>query len=233
MNHGDRQILRSCGLFQGLASEHLEPILERATVRDIRRKEVLFRQGDAVAGLFVLVSGRVKLSQLSPEGDEVILRLLGPGEICAGVAALDRVGFYPVTAQALSDTRAAFWTIQTVRELFSRHPALTGNLLEQITERTQEFQHRFREVATEKVPQRLAHTLLRLAQQAGRRAPGGLQIDFPLTRQDLAEMTGTTLYTVSRLLSDWSERQIVEVGRQWVVIRSPDDLQDIADEIAE
>ena len=233
MNNGDLQILRSCGLFQGLASEHLEPILESATVRGIRRKEVLFRQGDAVAGLFIVISGRVKLSQLSLDGDEVILRLLGPGEICAGVAVLERVGSYPVTAQALSDTRAAFWALQTVREIFSRHPGLTGNLLEQITERTQEFQHRFREVATEKVPQRLAHTLLRLAQQAGRRAPGGLQIDFPLTRQDLAEMTGTTLYTVSRLLSDWSERQIVEVGRQRVVVRSPEDLQDIADEMAE
>ena len=83
------------------------------------------------------------------------------------------------------------------------------------------------------MPQRLAHTLLRLAQQAGRRAPGGLRIDFPLTRQDLAEMAGTTLYTVSRLLSDWSEREILEVGREWVVVRSPEELQDVADEIQE
>ena len=232
MKHDDLQTLRRCGLFQGLESEHLDPILECAAARDVCRKEVLFRQGDAVAGLFILVAGRVKLSQLSPEGNEVILRLLGPGEICAGVAALERVGFYPVTAQALTDTRAAFWTLAAVREIFARHPALTGNLLQQITERTQEFQHRFREVATRMVPQRLAHMLLRLAQQAGQRAAGGLRIDFPLTRQDLAEMTGTTLYTVSRLLSDWSERGIVEVGREWVTIRSPDELQDIADEMA-
>ena len=118
-----------------------------------------------------------------------------------------------------------------MREIFSRPPTLMASLLQQITQRTQEFQRRFREVATEKVPQRLAHTLLRLAQQAGARAPRGLRIDIPLTRQDLAEMTGTTLYTVSRLLSDWSEREIVEVGRERVVVRSPDGLQDIADEM--
>ena len=78
MIDGDLQILRHCGLFEGLAREHLEPILERATARAIDRKEILFRQGDAVSGLFIVVSGRVKLSQLSPDGDEVILRLLGP-----------------------------------------------------------------------------------------------------------------------------------------------------------
>ncbi len=232
MNDGDLKVLRGSGLFEGLAAEHLEPILARADARDVRRKEFLFHQGDAITGLFVMVSGRVKLSQLTAEGSEVILRLLGPGEICAGVAALERVAVYPVTAQALTDARAAFWALEAVREIFGRHPALTGNLLQQITERTQEFQHRFREVATEKVPQRLAHMLLRLAQQAGQRAPGGLRIDFPLTRQDLAEMTGTTLFTVSRLLSDWSEKKIVRVGREWVVIRSPEALQDIADDIA-
>ena len=232
MQDDERRILRRCGLFEGLAAERVESILARAAVREFQRKEIVFHQGDAVTGLFVLVAGRVKLTQLSPEGDEVILRLLGPGEIFAGVAALERVGSYPVTTQALTESRAAFWGLDEVREIFSENPSLTGNLLQQITERTREFQHRLREVSTQKVPQRLAHMLLRLAQQAGRRAPGGLRIDFPLTRQDLAEMTGTTLYTVSRLLSDWSEREIVEVGREWVVVRSPDELQDIADEMA-
>ena len=227
----ERQILRRCALFHGLTAEPLERILDDAVVRGARRKEIFFRQGDAVVGLFILVAGRVKLSQLSPEGHEVILRLLGPGEIFAGVAALERVGSYPVTAQALTDSRAAFWGLEAVREHFSRHPTLPGNLLQQITERTREFQQRLNEVSTQKVPHRLAHMLLRLAQQAGRKAPGGLRIDFPLTRQDLAEMTGTTLFTVSRLLSDWSERGIVEVGREWVVVRSPEQLQDIADEM--
>ena len=85
--------------------------------------------------------------------------------------------------------------------------------MEAVAGRAQEFQSRLREVATERVPQRLAHMLLRLARQAGRPVANGTLIDFPLTRQDLAEMIGTTLYTVSRLLTEWSERGIVEIGR--------------------
>ncbi len=96
------------------------------------------------------------------------IRFVGPGEIFAAVAALDRTMRLPVTVAALSRVRIAFWPRPVIREIFGARPALSSNLLEQIADRAQKFQSRLREVATERVPQRLAHMLLRLARQAGR-----------------------------------------------------------------
>ena len=98
-------------------------------------------------------------------------------------------------------------------------------------ERIQVLQDRLREMATERVERRIANTLLRLARQTGRKTPEGVQIDLPLSRQDLAELCGTTLYTVSRTLSRWEMDGIVEAGRERVVIRAPHRLVMIAQDL--
>jgi CRP-like cAMP-binding protein len=82
---------------------------------------------------------------------------------------------------------------------------------------------------TERVERRVARALLKLADHAGRKAPGGVEIDFPLSRQDLAEMTGTTLFTVSRLLSGWDEKGLIKAERQRVTVLSAEALQTIAE----
>jgi CRP/FNR family transcriptional regulator, nitrogen oxide reductase regulator len=79
-------------------------------------------------------------------------------------------------------------------------------------------------MSTEQVEQRIAHALLRLAKQASRKVEGGIEINFPISRQDVAEMTGTTLYTVSRTLSGWEQNGLVESGRQRIVICDPHNL---------
>lgn len=230
MQPDERHLAARSHLFAGLDAGAVEEILDRAEVRTAERKEHLFRQGEAISGLFLLLAGRVKLIQLGPGGDEVVLRFCGPGELFAAVAALDRPARFPVSAQALSRARVAFWPRPEIRELFERHPGLAANLAQTIAERTHELQSRLREVATERVPRRVAHMLLRLARRAGRQVESGTLIDFPLTRQDLAEMTGTTLYTVSRLLNAWSEGGLVEVGRGRVVVRSESGLEEVAEE---
>ncbi len=228
MRPAERHLARSSGLFRGLAGRETEAILDRAELRLYAEREVVCRQGDEVPGLCLVVGGRVKLSQLGAGGGEVIIRFVGPGEVFAAVAALDRAMRLPVTAAALSPVRIAYWPRPVIQEIFRTHPALSSRLLEQIADRAQEFQSRLREVATERVPQRLAHMLLRLARQAGRPVDGGTLIDFPLTRRDLAEMIGTTLYTVSRLMTAWSERGILEIGRGRVVVRSEAGLEEVA-----
>jgi CRP-like cAMP-binding protein len=94
-----------------------------------------------------------------------------------------------------------------------------------------EVQDRYRELATEKVERRIARTLLRLAAQSGRRVAEGVLIDIPLTRQDIAQMTGTTLFTVSRTLSEWERQGLLSVGRERVVIREPHALVKIAEDL--
>lgn len=230
MRPAERQLAAYSGLFRGLAAAEADAILDQVALRTFERQEILYHQGEEVTGLFLLLGGRTKLSQLGIDGDEVILRFVGPAELFAGVGALERSVGFPVTAQALTPVRVAFWPRPAIRGIFGQHPSLSANLLQEITECAQEFQSRLREVATERVPQRVAHMLLRLAEQAGKPVNGGTLIDFPLTRQDLAEMTGTTLYTVSRLLSAWSERGLLEVGRGRVVVVSKEGLGEVADE---
>jgi CRP-like cAMP-binding protein len=96
--------------------------------------------------------------------------------------------------------------------------------------RVKEFQDRYRELATERVERRVAHALLRLAAQIGKSADGGTLIDLTLSRQDIAELTGTTIYTVSRILSGWESRGIIESGRERVLVRDRDALTSIADD---
>jgi CRP-like cAMP-binding protein len=84
-------------------------------------------------------------------------------------------------------------------------------------------------MSTQHVERRVAHALLRLAKQAGRKVEHGVEIDFPISRQDIAEMTGTTLHTVSRTLSAWEQRGLIESGRQRIVLRDPHKLFELAE----
>jgi CRP-like cAMP-binding protein len=110
-------------------------------------------------------------------------------------------------------------------------PRLALNGMKVIAGRFAELQDRYRELATERVERRVARALLRLVRQVGRQIEGGVLIDMPLSRQDLAEMTGTTLYTVSRILSKWEERGLVDGGRERVVLRKSHELVIIAEDL--
>jgi CRP-like cAMP-binding protein len=110
-------------------------------------------------------------------------------------------------------------------------PDLSFDMMKLMTMYIEEMQNRYRELATERVEQRVANTLLRLAGQTGFRSEKDAGIELSFSRQDLAEMAGTTIYTVSRLLSDWERKGIIETGREWIRILLPHDLVRIADGI--
>lgn len=226
----ERELLVSSPWLSSLADDRRREIVGRARLRTAARGGRLFEQDAEVEGLHVLVGGRLKLSQLGPEGDEVIIRMIAPGDLFAALAALDRdpPPRYPVSAAALAPSRIALWPRPVVREILARHPELSNALLGEMADRAQELQHRLREVSTERVPQRMAHVLLRLAERRGTPTARGIAIDFPLTREDLARMAGTTLYTASRLLSGWAAEGVVGAGRREVLVRSPRRLEEIA-----
>ncbi len=224
------QSLQGVSLFQGVSLTALTQIAERAHLRQLQRDEFFFQQGDAAAALYVLTQGQVRLTQLSPEGTQILLRFIHPREMFGAIAALGET-VYPVSAQALQDCIALGWDSETFTQLMETYPPIAVNALRQLVQRLQELQQRNLELATERVERRIAHALLRLARASGRRVEGGVLIDLPLSRQDLAEMTGTTLYTVSRTLSAWQQQGLVEIGRERVLIRSPHGLVSIAEDL--
>jgi CRP-like cAMP-binding protein len=218
------------GLFHGLAPGDVAAIVATAQRRRVARHGVFFRQGAPASALHVLLQGRTKLVQTTPEGHQVVVRIVGAGDMFGGVAILgDAV--YPATAEAIGASEALVWPSPVVARLIARYPALALNALRVLTHRLGELQDRYRELATERVEQRIARALVRLVRQAGRREAAGVLIDMALTRQDLAELTGTTLYTVSRILSGWQERGLVESGRTRVVIRDPHGIVAIAEDL--
>jgi CRP-like cAMP-binding protein len=217
-------------LFQGLDASQLQEIVGLAQQRQVPRGSFFFGQGDPASTLYVLVTGRVRILQVTLEGQQVLLRVLAPGEMFGGVALLgDAV--YPASAEAAQDCVALAWDGKTLARLMERFPRMALNALRLLAGRLQELQDRYRELATERVERRVARTLLRLARQTGRKVEGGVLIDFPLSREDLAKMTGTTLYTVSRILSSWEKKGLIETGRQRVLIHFPHGLVAIAEDL--
>ena len=216
------------GLFQGVPEEGRKAALRQALPRRLDRKQVLFREGETAAAMYLVESGRLKLTQLAADGQEVLVRFVVPGEICAGVTALEGSA-YPVTAQAVEPAGLLVWPRDVLRELCRVYPQIQTNILRAITGHLQDSMTRARELATERVAARVARALLRLAGQSGREVDGGVLVDHPLSRQELAEMTGTTLYTVSRLLSGWEDAGIVEAGRERVMVRSLERLAAVAE----
>jgi CRP-like cAMP-binding protein len=210
-------------LFQGIAQQDLEHLLQAAHRKRLQVGEFFFLQGDPAENMYVLLEGRVKLSQSGPDGDQVLIRVITPVSVFA-LVAITTASNYLVTAQAAEDSLALYWTRHELMDFVLRTPQMAHNAMRIMAERLQEIQERFRQVTTERVERRLVYTLFRLAAQAGKKVDQGVLIDLTLTRQDLAEMSGTTLYTVSRMLSSWEKQGLVIAGREQVIIRNPHGL---------
>jgi CRP-like cAMP-binding protein len=234
MRREDRQelvaVLGQTPLLQGLAPEAIEEVIARATEKRLATGATLFLEGEPASSSYLVLRGRVKLTQIGADGNEVLLRFVGPREAVAALALFEDTS-YPVTAEAVVESLLLAWHRDALQDLVHRHPTLAVNAMRLLSERLREIQERFRELATERVAQRIARALVRLLRGAGRRVEGGVLIDLPLSRQDLAEMTGTTLYTVSRVLSGWESEGILESGRERVLVKHPHALMAIAEDL--
>lgn len=224
-----REHLRRATLFQDLGEPVLAAVASAARCRTLEQGSFFFHEGDAAATLFLLVEGRVRLNQVSAEGQQVLLRLVSAGDPFGWIGSLGGA-HYPASAEAADDSVALYWDSETMAGLMERYPRLAVAALRMLARQVQEMQERYRELATERVEQRLARALLRLSSQTGRQVPGGVLLDVRLSRQDLAQMTGTTLYTVSRILSRWEQAGLVKSRRERVLIRHPEGLVTVAED---
>ncbi|MEI2691968.1 MAG: Crp/Fnr family transcriptional regulator [Anaerolineae bacterium] len=225
-----QEALAGLALWRGLDGRQLAEVAQAARWSRLEVGSFFFHQEEAAAALFLLVRGQVGMAQVTPDGQQVILRIVSPGDPF-GWMALMRQAAYPAAAQALVASEALAWDAEAMTQLIERHPRIALNILPLLAEQLQDMQNRYRELATERVERRVARALLRLVRQTGRKVENGVLIDFPLTREDLAGITGTTLYTVSRILSGWEKRGLIETSRQRILIRSPHGLVIIAEDI--
>ncbi len=221
------EVLRRSRVFDGLTEAERERWLSRATVAAYKRGHTIARQGEMARHLVLVESGLLKILQLTAEGTELIVRFVVPGEPFGGVVALGDAP-YPVTAVVVQPAVLRLWTRDTANDLLAQTPQVRVNIMREMATHMTDALTRVRELTTARVSQRLAHTLLRLARQCGEPNPEGVLITQPLTRQELADLTGTTLYTVSRTLSEWESRGLLESRKRLLLLRSLRKLEDVA-----
>lgn len=216
----DRSLIANLAPFHGLAPEELDLILQGARSSRCPKDFTVFNQDDEAYSFFLLLDGHIRVVRTTPQGHQVVARYINKGELFGIAVAMGRTT-YPATAVAAVDCIVLSWPNKLWPELSSRFPSFGASAYQTIGTRLQETFTRVEELATAQVEQRVAHALLRLVQQSGRRTEQGIEIDFPITRQDIAEMTGTTLHTVSRLLSAWESDGLICGGRQKVIVTDP------------
>ena len=223
-------ILNRAPLFSGAGLAERRAALQVAQHCRLDKGAFFFHQEETAVAFYIVVEGRVRLSQLTPEGHQVIIRFLGPGDGMGIIVVLSNT-IYPLSAEVTADCTALKWDYEATVKLMKDFPQLALNGLRLVANRFQELQNRYRELATERVERRVARAVLRLARQTGKRTEHGVLLDLPLSRQDLGEMTGTTLYTVSRILSNWEQQGLIETGREQVTIINPHGLVTISEDL--
>ena len=224
----DKSLVADLPMFAGVEPDDLNNILREAQSIRYQKGTNVFQQDEEAHSFFILLHGHLRVMKVTPDGQQVVVRYVTPGEIFGIAMAMGR-GTYPATALAVVDSLALVWPSAAWPRLVAKHPSLAVNTIQTVGSRLQDAHTRVVEMSTEQVERRVAHALLRLAKQAGRKGEGGIQIDFPISRQDVAEMTGTTLHTVSRILSAWEDQGLVESGRQRISIRDPHKLFTLAE----
>ena len=223
--------LRQVIVFKDATDEDLAYFLENSISRSIEEGGFFFFQGDPATYLYVLTSGQVKLLQSNPAGQQVNLRTLYPWQMFGALGAVREQAVYPASAQATEDSSALAISSEKLREMMQARPYLASGLMQLMTSYIQEMQARYRELATERVQQRIARTLLRLASQSGQKVEQGIELSF--SRQDFAEISGTTLYTVSRVLTEWERQGFLVSSREHIRILKPHALVQLAEGVTE
>jgi CRP-like cAMP-binding protein len=181
------ETLAAMELFQGLSTPALAKVGAAARLCRLRKGQLVFNQGDCGVRAHVIIEGAVRISQSGGDGAQVIIRFIAPGEMF-GTVALFTDGRYPADAVTLSETLEASWSEADLLDLVAIYPLIAINVIRIIGKRLQEVQQRVRELATQNAERRVAHTLLRLAHQAGHRVAEGTAIEFPPRRRDVADV---------------------------------------------
>jgi CRP/FNR family transcriptional regulator, nitrogen oxide reductase regulator len=217
-------------LFSNLSPRDCAEVVSKAREREYPRSHTIHLEGDPVRQVVLLTSGSAKMIQFGPNGSAVILRVYGPGELI-GTLGLSTEGRHCSTAQALRHSTALVWDAIDFECMSKQYPAMRLNVAYTFSKQLGDMQDRFREISTERVASRLSRQIVRLMGQIGHRSNGTVEIS--ISREELAQLVGTTLFTVSRLLSDWDKRGIVKTARESVSVHNVQSLQELSETVGQ
>ncbi|MEO8482745.1 MAG: Crp/Fnr family transcriptional regulator [Acidobacteriota bacterium] len=210
-------ILAAIPLFRRVNPEDRERLAAVGRLREYARGERIFDEGDPSDFFYVVVSGRVKVHKHGPKGNEIILEMFGPGGPLGAVAAYEARP-YPASATALELASCLLIRRDVFFTLLEGHPSLVRGLLGSLSLRLVELTTRLAELTGGRVEERFARLFLKLADQMGRDDRGGVFVPLPLSRQELADLTGTTIETAIRIMSRWNKEGVLSTEKDGFVI---------------
>ena len=221
------EYLRQIPLLSGLSPEEIKEISSYIERRKIRKKEIIFTEGEQSSWFYILVSGKIKITKLSNDGKEMIIELISPGDFFGGFAVLK--GFpYPANAVSMEDCDTVRISRHNLMGIIERFPSLMYDITANLGERVREFSDTLKNIALERVESRIAALLIKLAEKTGdRKSAGKVEIAMRLTKQDIAEMVGTTVETSIRVMSRFKKAGYLKDVDGRIVITDLAALQEI------
>jgi CRP/FNR family transcriptional regulator len=220
--------LRANPVFAGIPAREIDAVAAFVAEEPYRARAYIFEEGDAPSCFYVVKSGHVKIVRHSKTGKDVVLELLGAGEVFGGVAVIEKRP-YPASAQATEPTVVLRIPADPVIALAERHPGFIKEMALMIGRRLRAAHDSVKSLAVDPVEARLAATLLRLAEREGTRGKDGVTLPFHLTRQSLADMSGTTVETAIRVLSRWLKEGLLTGDGGRLVVGDLEDLRALAE----
>ena len=226
---GDRvlQAVRAIPVFRGLSQEDQRRVAALATLRQYQRGDSLWQEGDPAEALTLIVKGRVKVVRQAEAGD-VILEIFGEGEPVGAIAVYNYMP-YPASAVCLEPVTLLVLPRRDYFELLDRHSDFARAIIRELTKLVIALTRKVEEMRGQRVEVRIAQLFLTLAERMGREAKGGIEIPIQLTRQEVADLVGTTVESAIRVLSRWGQEKVVITGEGRFLIPSRDRLVRIAE----
>jgi CRP/FNR family transcriptional regulator len=218
--------LNKISMFNTLSDSDVKEVRKYLITENFRKKEFIFAEGDPPDWLYIVVQGKVKITRISHEGKEIILEIIPPMDIFGAVAVIR--GFpYPANAVAMEDTQVIKISKSHLMAILDRFPSAMYCMVQSLGDRIRGSHDTLKSIALEKVSSRIASLLLKLSEQTGKDAAGGIAIDLRLTKQDIAEMVGTTVETAIRTMSRFKKQGVIAERAGRIIIKDPERLKSL------
>lgn len=217
------KILKDLTLFENLSTDELKELSSHIQRASYKKRETIFQEGEPPDWFYIVSDGKVKITRLSNEGKEVILEVISEGDIFGAVAVLKNFP-YPANAVAMEDTKVLKISRKNIMGLIDRFPNLIYCIALQLGDRMKSSHESLKNIALERVEARIAALLLKLAGRVGVETKDGLLIDMRLTKQDVADMVGTTVETSIRTFSKFKKQGLLADMDGKIVIKDRDRL---------
>jgi CRP/FNR family transcriptional regulator len=218
-------LLKNNKFFASLVDEELQEIEKIMRIKNYKKGEMIFFEGEEGEGLFLLETGKIKLTKMVESGDEQILTIIKPGNIFAEVVLFGNAD-YPATAVALEDSKLNLIRSQDMEKLIQDKPSIAVKLLNVMSKRLRRAQKLVRDMGLKDTTCRTANLLIYLAEEYGQEQSGKIRIDLKLTQEELANMIGTTRETISRVLNKLKDENLITISRRKMIISDLDRLKD-------